>query len=317
MSSNAANTSSAAPGTPDTKTQFLPNQTVFRAYPQGIYTFSKPFKRFGLVEIGGRTTVVKLQNEPNKDALFVIPSTPHDEATSAKISEISSNRNVKFLAAPDFVHSLYLQDWAAAYPDALVVGVEGLEHKNPAIKSWHGVYGRDPPSQTSRLAFEPEIKAAYFPTFSNKDVVFFHQPTRTLLTADLIFNLPLKEQIANTPSPKATSWIPFVDSLSSAISPHRSLHQSFLWNAGGMNPIPASQAEEEGLKLSKEGGSTQERRQHFANVASLVAGWAPTRIIMCHGEVIQDESDGEGAAKKAWISAFGRYLNPDGSAKKL
>ncbi|KAE8258620.1 hypothetical protein A4X13_0g1566 [Tilletia indica] len=302
-----------------TTEEMLPNQTVFRAYPQGVYTFSKPFNRFGIIPIGGRTTILKMRNSPNQDALFVIPSTPLDDATRAKVDQIKNEGGaggVRFLAAPDFVHSMYLQEWAKAYPEALIVGVEGLEAKNPEIKSWHGIYGRDSPSQTRSYAFEPEIKAAYFPTFANKDVVFFHEPTRTLLTADLIFNLPLKEQYANTPHKRPTSWIPFLPYFSGALSPYKSMHQSFLWGSGSGNPIPQSTAEEEVEgKLSKEGGSTHERRQHFAKMASRVAGWDVGRIIMCHGEVIQEEKEGDGTAKKAWISAFGKYLNPDGSVK--
>ncbi|CAD6928715.1 unnamed protein product [Tilletia controversa] len=305
-----------------TQTEMLPNQTVFRAYPQGVYTFSKPFNRFGIVPIGGRTTILKMRNDPNKNALFVIPSTPADDATKAKVAEIvaangSSGPGVRFLAAPDFVHSMYLQEWSKAYPDALIVGVDGLQEKNPEVKSWHGIYGRDPPSKTRSYAFEPEIKAAYFPTFANKDVVFFHEPSRTLLTADLIFNFPLKEQYENTPHKRPTSWIPFLNSFSTSMNPYKSIHQSFLWGSGAGNPIPHSTAEEEvdGGKLSKEGGSTEERRQHFAKMASRVAGWDVGRIIMCHGEVIQDATEGDGTAKKAWISAFGKYLNPDGSVK--
>ncbi|KAK0531367.1 hypothetical protein OC835_003699 [Tilletia horrida] len=306
-------------------TELLPNSTtVFRAWPQsGIYTFSRPFARFGVVPIGGRTTIIRMTQHPNTDALFVLASTPADEPTKQKVSALLAERpgsKVAFLAAADYVHSLYLQEWAAAYPDALIVGVEGLEHKNPAIASWHGIYGRDPPSKTRTYAFEPEIQAAYFPTFTNKDVVFHHTPTRTLLTADLLFNLPVKEQYANTPAKRPTSWIPFLSHISPALSPHRSMHQSFLWSSSAANPIPASTAAELGegqVAKPDSGGTTQERRHHFANMAALVAGWNPKRIVMCHGEVIDDddEAGAEGAAKSAWIAAFGKFLNPDGTTK--
>ncbi|KAK0548629.1 hypothetical protein OC845_003498 [Tilletia horrida] len=307
---------SAAAAATAESTVMLTNETVFRAYAGGkIATFSKPFNRFGVIPIGGRTTVVKLQNEPNVDALFVVPSTPLADAKE-KVKELAGNGpGVRFLAAPDVVHSMYLQEWSAAFPDALVLGVDGLQAKNPDIKSWYGIYGRDSPAQTEAYQFEPEIKAVYFPTFGNKDVVFFHAPTKTLITADLIFNFPLKEQYANTPARKPTSWIPFLNSVSGALNPFKSMHQSFLWGQGAMAPIPDNDPND-GVKLSKAGGSAHERKQHFARAASKVAGWDIGRLIMCHGEVIEDKQPGEeGLAKRAWISAFGKYLNPDGSVK--
>jgi hypothetical protein len=41
----------------------------------------------------------------------------------------------------------------------------------------------------------PQIKAFYFSRFINKDIAFLHVASKTLIQADLILNLPGKEQV--------------------------------------------------------------------------------------------------------------------------
>ena len=166
-----------------------------------------------------------------------------------------------------------------------MIGVEGLEEKRPEIK-FDGVYGKDPPE--TQYGFESEIVAKYFPTFQNKDVLFLHKDSKTLVTADLLFNLPCNEQYKNTPSGKPSSWIPFVGTLSNRLSPYSSMHKNFLASTGVAGAIP-------GLP---NGGSTAERKKRFAQDAADVAKWDFERIIMCHGDVIETD------AQKAWRSAY-------------
>lgn len=56
------------------------------------------------------------------------------------------------------------------------------------------VYGRDPPD--TKYGFEADVSARYFSTFANKDVAFCHHESKTLITADLLFNLPPTEQVS-------------------------------------------------------------------------------------------------------------------------
>ena len=39
---------------------------------------------------------------------------------------------------------------------------------------------------------------SYFSGFRNKDVAFLHAPSKTLIVADLIFNLPATEQVVSS-----------------------------------------------------------------------------------------------------------------------
>lgn len=56
---------------------------VVRNISPNLATFSKPFSRFGIVPIGGRSTAIKL-----KDGVWVLASTPLDEPTKTKIQEM-------------------------------------------------------------------------------------------------------------------------------------------------------------------------------------------------------------------------------------
>jgi hypothetical protein len=72
-----------------------------------------------------------------------------------------------------------------------------------------------------------QIKLQYFPGHTNKEVAVLHIPSRTLIQADLIFNLPCTEQYAKAHSSgkaffplsifqsKAVAGHPFVPNLTS------------------------------------------------------------------------------------------------------
>lgn len=274
-----ASSSDSAPASPASGFRTTATETVVHAFSPHLTTFSRPFARFGVFPVGGRSTAVQLQEPPNKGALWVLASTPLDGPTRDKVKEMGDD--VKFIVAPDFVHHLYVKEWADAFPSAKCIGVEGLDEKRKDIK-WAGLYGKDSAEASSSYGFENEIQARYFPTFANKDVVFLHKASRSLIVADLIFNLPGNEQYASTPKGKPTSPIPFLVSFAKYLQPYSGLHASFLWLAGSASGQ----------------GSAQDKRSQFAKDAAAVASWDFDRIIPCHGDVV----DGKG--REAWLSAF-------------
>jgi hypothetical protein len=56
------------------------------------------------------------------------------------------------------------------------------------------VWGQDAPG--TAYGFEPAVQHCYFSGFANRDVAFFHPASRTLVEADLLVNLPPREQYA-------------------------------------------------------------------------------------------------------------------------
>ncbi|CAO1621166.1 unnamed protein product [Sympodiomycopsis kandeliae] len=279
--------------------------TVISEVHPDLVTFSRPFSRFNILPVGGRSTAVRLREPPNEGSLWVLASTPLDEVTKTKIKDLGGD--VKYLVAADYVHHLYMSEWSKAYPDAKCIGVEGLDTKRKDV-NWSGLYGVDDEAST-KYGYENELYTRYWPTFSNKDLTFFHKSSQSLITADLIFNLPANEQYTNTPKKRATSPIPFLTSFMKYLAPTTSFHSWFLNSAGGLNPIPKTAIGAN--QLSTPGGSTTERRARFAKDAETVAAYGEMkRIIPCHGDIFD-----KGDVRQAFIRTFEKYLTPDGKSK--
>ncbi|TFK41494.1 hypothetical protein BDQ12DRAFT_678086 [Crucibulum laeve] len=234
---------------------------VIREVTPEIWTFSRPFVRFGFLPWGGRSTAVKLSN-----GVWVLASTPLTEDTKTTIDKLGP---VKWIMGADAIHHLFLAEYKKAYPEAKVIGVEPLFAKKQAEGlELDGAYGKDSPETT--YGFEDEIKACYFSGFKSKDVAWFHVASKTLIQADLLFNLPGTEQYSKV---KKSPKIPIIGKF----DPWGSIHKRFVWGQG---------ADKEAMRRD----------------AKIVAGWDFERIIMCHGDVI--EKDG----KKAWSTAYSKYL---------
>ncbi|KAG8837533.1 hypothetical protein FRB91_008977 [Serendipita sp. 411] len=163
--------------------------------------FSRPFKRFGILPVGGRSTAIKLQNGD----VWVLASTTLDEPTKTKIDSMG---NVKYIVSPDAEHDAFLNEFKSAYPDAKLIGVAPLAAKKTELV-FDGAYGREP--EGTAYGFEPEIEARYFPETVNHDVAFFHRETKSLIQADLLWNLK-----GSGPS-----------MLSGIMSPYSGLHKQF------------------------------------------------------------------------------------------
>ncbi|KAF8512044.1 hypothetical protein JB92DRAFT_3083399 [Gautieria morchelliformis] len=235
--------------------------TVIRQIAQDVWTFSRPFARGGVFPIGGRSTAVRLRN----GGVWVLASTPLDTETKTKLDELG---NVTYIASGDALHWLYLDDYKKAYPSAKLIGVEPLLTKKKCPKL-DGAYGHDPPE--TKYGYEDEVCACafYFPGFKNKDVAFHHIPTKTLIVADLLFNLPPTEQYSKQERK------PFLFKFT--LSPYQWLHR---------RAIRSASVDVEAMKRD----------------SRTVAAWDIDRIIPCHGDVI------ESSGKQAWRAAYKAFL---------
>ncbi|KAJ7322897.1 hypothetical protein DFH08DRAFT_888212 [Mycena albidolilacea] len=243
-------------------TENLPELVIREVTPE-ITTFSKPFLRFGILPFGGRSTAVRLSTGD----VWVLASTPLTPDTKAAIDKLGP---VKWIMGADAVHTMYLGQFKSQYPEAKVIGVEAVVEKKKAEGLvLDGAYGKDAPD--TKYGFEDEIYACYFSGFANKDVAWFHASSKTLIVADLLFNLPGKEQYSKS---KSSSKVPLFGKL----DPWGSVHKHFVWGQG-------------------------KDKAAMKRDANTVLGWAPERIIMCHGDVI--ETDGT----KAWATAYSKYFS--------
>src|SRR5271154_6399671 len=105
---------------------------VIRDITPNIATLSVPFLRFGLLKIGGRATLVKMTN--GELAVFSpVALTPEVK------SKVSSMGTLKYIVAPDFEHHIFISPWSKEYPQAEVIGMEGLPEKREADPATKGV----------------------------------------------------------------------------------------------------------------------------------------------------------------------------------
>ncbi|GAA6020472.1 hypothetical protein JCM10207_000014 [Rhodosporidiobolus poonsookiae] len=257
------------------------NELVIRKLDQHVTTFSVPFSRMGVMPFGGRSTAISLKD----GSVFLAASHPLDPAT---LETITSLGPVKHLVMLDSEHGMYTRDYHQAFPDAKLYLPPGGHSKweksgfLPADASKYFVYGGDATTgdvgaQGSRdplaQATGGEMQSADFSkAFVNEDLAFYHAPSKTLVQADLLFNLPPTEQYSRTTS---RSTLP---GLSSAFKPGTKTHQRVLYHG-----------------LAKD-------KAEMTRMAKRVAGWDFDRIVPCHGDTI------ETGGKQAWLETYKLFL---------
>ena len=133
--------------------------------------------RFAGVQTGTRMTVVRLAD----GGLFVHSPVSLDGETREAIDALGP---VKALVAPSRLHHLYIGEWSQAYGDAVLCASPGLERKRADL-TWHRTLGDEPEPE-----WRGEIEQVFFAARSlENEVVFFHRLSRTLICADMMFNL--------------------------------------------------------------------------------------------------------------------------------
>ncbi|MCC6874137.1 MAG: DUF4336 domain-containing protein [Sandaracinaceae bacterium] len=148
---------------------------MFTEIAEGIWTTTRP-QRFWGVECGTRTTAVRLSD----GGLFVHCPAALDRAMRAGIDALGE---VRVLAASSLYHHLYVGDWMRAYPDAIACACPGLDRKRSDL-DWGCVMGERP-----HRIWEADLEQVLFSARFEKEVVFFHRRTRTMICADALLNL--------------------------------------------------------------------------------------------------------------------------------
>ncbi|GAA94754.1 uncharacterized protein L969DRAFT_87519 [Mixia osmundae IAM 14324] len=246
---------------------------VIRSVAPGVTIFSKPFARGGFVPIGGRSTAIKLAS----GNVFLFASTPYNEESRQAIEDMATSSDskqtgtVKWVLAPDSVHTMFTKQWQEAYPDAKIYGCEDSA-KNKEIK-WTKIFTKENPNPFAEdEELSKEIKSEYFSGFVNQDIAVLHMPSKTLVVADLLMNLPATEQYSKS---NKSAW-----GFTGYMNPFSGLHKTFVSGPGAKD------------------------KDSMAASAKVVNAWDFTRIIPCHGDVL------EGNGRAAWSSAYSKLLKP-------
>ncbi|KAK0105716.1 hypothetical protein ONS95_004238 [Cadophora gregata] len=256
--------------------------TVIREIVPGVTTVSVPFLRFGRIKFGGRATIVKLRT----GTLAVFSPTPLTPLLKTTISSLSTSPTpVSYLIAPDIEHHMNLSTWHAAFPSSHVIGPEGLPEKRAQLHTkdksitlvpFSTIFtakGKEKEPITISPDFDAEFSYEYMPSHPNKEIVFFHKPSKTLIEADLLFNLPATEQYSKSGEDATSGWATRLFGALQNTRGEAVWQRRMLWYVFS--------------KGDREGFNASVRR---------IQGWGFENLVPCHGDSFV--GDGKGVWEK-------------------
>lgn len=217
--------------------------------------------------------------------------------SKAKVASLGGT--VRYIVALDYEHHIFLSEWARAYPEAALVGPEGLPEKRASQHAADpsGKIGDEPfavvfkPEGKHDVRIGPDFDAdfdyEYADGHANREVVFYYRPERTLIQADLLFTLPATEQYSRVPEaerPGGGIGRLFEAAQSPSLEGDNTWVKRFAW-----------------YLLAKD-------RESLNDSIARIDGWDFERIVPCHGDVV------EGHGKELFRKVFAWHLEAAGRA---
>jgi len=150
--------------------------SLFTPVAPEIWELNHPHVVLGM-ELGRRLTVIRL---PSGD-LWGHASLPPTSKLTAALAALG---RVGYIIGPNTSHDAYLEEFVAAYPDAEFHAAPGLADANRHLRPTHTLGPTAPPAWMEVLS---QHLVAGIPRLN--EVVFLHRPSRTLILADLAFNI--------------------------------------------------------------------------------------------------------------------------------
>lgn len=176
--------------------------------------------------------------------------------------------NVKYIAAPDLQHHLHITAWKNAYPQAEILAPQGLWEKrqsNPEFKNteFQHVFKKDGTPRSISEEFDAEFETEYVYGHGSRELVVLHKPSRTVIEADLLFNLPATEQYSKSEEGSLNFLTKLVMPLLSTAPPAIGQRRFAWWI---LSPHD---------------------RKAFCRSLRRIDQWDFDRLIPCHGDVIE------------------------------
>jgi hypothetical protein len=147
-----------------------------RRLDDDLWVVDQPLGILG-IQVGARMTVIRLENG---DVLLHSPVTPDAELCDA-LAEIGP---VRHLVAPNKLHHLYFAAAAAAFPEAIRWAAPELAEKRRDLEFDEVLDDTAPAAWAGEL---DQIRLRGAPYV--EEIVFHHRASRTLIAADLAFNV--------------------------------------------------------------------------------------------------------------------------------
>ena len=145
----------------------------------GIWIHDVSFRLTG-TEIGGRMTIVRTADH----RLIIYNPTPVTELLVRAVRQLG---HVAGIIAPNNFHHLNVGSWHQTFPKARLYIVEALASKRADLKGRAQVVGRE-----FKSPWLPELEVFLIQgRLRFAEVILWHQPSCSVVMADLAFNLPL------------------------------------------------------------------------------------------------------------------------------
>lgn len=200
-------------------------------------------------------------------ALAVFGPVALTPAVRGKLTSLGGS--VSYITAPDIEHHIFLSEWHSAFPSAQVLAPEGLAEKRANDKSvtnvpiTHVFAKKDKSSIKISEDFDRDFEYEFVDAHPNKELVFFHKPTKTLIEADLMFNLPATEQYSRSGVDATTGWATRLFGALQNTKGTAIWQKRLLWY-----------------------GLSSSDREGFNKSVRRIEGWGAENIVPCHGDVI-------------------------------
>lgn len=241
---------------------------VLKSVTDSVWIIDGPVIRLGYLGMKfpfpTRTTIVRLAD----GGLWV--HSPTQMSPSLK-SEVDALGRVRYLIAPNRIHYWWVEEWAAAWPDAMTYAAPGVQEQarsNGRLADYDADLAED-----GEYPWSGEIKMLLVPGSYLSEAVFFHDATRTLVITDLIQNYE--------PEKIASPFFRFMSRLSGAVDPD------------GKMPVD--------LRTT----FFMHRRQMAEAVRTMIS-WQPRRIVIAHGRWYEDNAVAELKRAFRWLPGISR-----------
>ncbi|MEN9578935.1 MAG: hypothetical protein RJA70_1944 [Pseudomonadota bacterium] len=147
---------------------------------EGLYTTTHELRLIPGVMFPTRMVIAKLPD----GGLWVHSPVALTEALT---NEVLALGPVRFLIAPNSFHHLHIQPWAKRFPEAQVWVSPALLKKRPDLSSSFLLSQLSDSEAQAR--WSGTIRSFGLPQTSTGEHVFLHEPSRSLLVTDLVFNV--------------------------------------------------------------------------------------------------------------------------------
>ena len=154
---------------------------------------------------------------------------------------------VKYIASPNKLHHKFLGDWKKAFPEANLYAPPGLKAKRPDL-SFYKELADKPEPEWQEVLRQKVVRGSWFMS----EVVFFHEPSETLILGDLIENH----------NPRRFGWLHRAIGLANAmLAPNGTTPRNYRW--------------------------TFFRREEVRQDLQQILNWNAKRVVMAHGPIVE------------------------------